>query len=197
MSAVFEILGKHSNYELARDKESDVIREIKEARETSKFRDSLLESKREIELLTAHHLGLSKGQDCLMLGQQDWICGRFNVCIPVVVNGLDGRPYQKVLRRCPMAHMLAEAVYPGTVDEKMSCEVATYAYIQDNCPEVPIAHLFGFGFPDGRKVPARNLRSIPRETDLVQFTHSTHLPFHQRLIRHTLSGLGICSSRIR
>jgi hypothetical protein len=47
MSTVFKIRGKHSNYELARDKESDAIREIKEARETSKFRDSLLECKRE------------------------------------------------------------------------------------------------------------------------------------------------------
>jgi len=156
MSAIFEIRDKQSAYDLARDKEFDVIRELKEARKTSKFRDSLLGCKREIELLTAHHLGLSKGQSCLMLGQQEWISGRFNVCIPVVVNGSDGKPYRKVLMRCPIAHMLAEAAYPGTVDEKMSCEIATYAYIQDNCPTVPIAHLFGFGFPDGRKVRARN-----------------------------------------
>jgi hypothetical protein len=51
-----------------------------------------------------------------------------------------------------MPHMLAESAYPGTVDEKIGYEVATYAWLQENCPDIPIPHLWGFGFTDGRKV---------------------------------------------
>lgn len=59
---------------------------------------------------------------------------------------------RKVIMRCPMPHKLAEARYPGTVDEKLSCEVGTYAWMQENSPNVPIPYLFGFGFSDGRHV---------------------------------------------
>jgi hypothetical protein len=152
MPVSFRISGKPITYELAQDDESDFIRKIQEARKTSKFCNSLLACQREIELLSAHHLRLNKGQRCVMLGQEHWICGGFNVCIPVVVYGTDGSVLQKVVMRCPMAHKLAEAAYPGTVDEKMRCEVATYAYIQDNHTKIPIVHLYGFGFPDGCKV---------------------------------------------
>ncbi|KAH8723918.1 hypothetical protein GQ44DRAFT_740665 [Phaeosphaeriaceae sp. PMI808] len=65
--------------------------------------------------------------------------------------------------RCPIPHKLAEARYPGTVDEKLSCEVGTYAWMQENSPNVPIPHLFGFGFSDGR-----------------HYTHAIHRPFYVR-----------------
>jgi hypothetical protein len=67
--------------------------------------------------------------------------------------------------RCPMPHKLAEARYPGTVDEKLSCEVGTYAWMQETSPDVPIPHLFGFGFSDGRHVrliPANHVPIIQR-----------------------------------
>lgn len=51
-----------------------------------------------------------------------------------------------------IALALAEDRYPGTVDEKMRCEVAAYVWIQKNCPEVPIPNLLGFGFPGGSNV---------------------------------------------
>ncbi|PKS10028.1 hypothetical protein jhhlp_004653 [Lomentospora prolificans] len=37
------------------------------------------------------------------------------------------------------------------MDEKLNCEVATYAWIQENCPEFPFTHLIGFEFSDGAK----------------------------------------------
>lgn len=51
-----------------------------------------------------------------------------------------------------MPHKLAEKNHPGTMDEKLNCEVATYAWIQENCPEFPFTHLIGFEFSDGAKV---------------------------------------------
>lgn len=49
-----------------------------------------------------------------------------------------------------MAYRLGSDV--GSVDEKISCEVATYVWIQDNCQEVRIPELLGFGFSNGRRV---------------------------------------------
>jgi hypothetical protein len=53
-----------------------------------------------------------------------------------------------------MPQKLAETWYPGTVNEKLSCEVGAYAWMHDNCSNIPIPHLFGFGFSDGRHVSA-------------------------------------------
>ncbi|KAH9211699.1 hypothetical protein DL95DRAFT_426991 [Leptodontidium sp. 2 PMI_412] len=44
----------------------------------------------------------------------------FNVCIPIEVRSIRG--YKKLIFRYPMPHKLAEAKYPGTVDEKLSSE---------------------------------------------------------------------------
>jgi hypothetical protein len=33
--------------------------------------------------------------------------------------------------------------------EKQRCEVATFAWIQEHCPHVPMLRLWGFGFVDG------------------------------------------------
>lgn len=41
---------------------------------------------------------------------------------------------------------------PGNVDEELRFEVATYIWIHENCPTVPIPTLYGFGFPDGQTV---------------------------------------------
>ncbi|OCK75024.1 hypothetical protein K432DRAFT_266870, partial [Lepidopterella palustris CBS 459.81] len=52
----------------------------------------------------------------------------------------------------PWLHKPAEAKYPGTVDEKLSSEVRTYAWMQHQCPVFRIPHLYGFGFSDHRHV---------------------------------------------
>jgi hypothetical protein len=71
----------------------------------------------------------------------------------VVVKEADLRAaVRKVLMRCLIAYLLIKAAYPGTLDEKMACEVGVYVYIKDNCPDILIARLIGFGFLDGRKV---------------------------------------------
>ncbi|KAL6869397.1 hypothetical protein ACO1O0_000722 [Amphichorda felina] len=49
-----------------------------------------------------------------------------------------------------MPHKLAEEQYPGTVDEKLGCEVGAYVWMKWNCSDVRIPHLYGFGFSDHR-----------------------------------------------
>ena len=83
---------------------------------------------------------------------ESWVLGSFNLCIPVRLRHSPSNAPYTVMMRCPLPHKLAEDRYPGTVDEKMRCEVAAYLWIRENCPEVPIPNLLGFGFPGGSNV---------------------------------------------
>ncbi|CRJ98974.1 hypothetical protein BN1708_009522 [Verticillium longisporum] len=125
--------------------------------------------RRAISSLAALHVGLDperQHQRCVVQEPDGWIRGNFNICVPVHVLDKAGSLIRRVLVRCPMGHKLAEDRHPGTVDEKLSTEVATYAWMQENCPEVPIPALLGFGFTDGR-----------------HFTHVQWRPFYVRWAR--------------
>jgi hypothetical protein len=82
----------------------------------------------------------------------------YNVCIPVYISPPSDA---RVLVRIPLPYKVREAKYPGNVDEKLRCEVASYIWIQENCPDVPIPRLFGCGFPDGHTVRLIDLVSLP------------------------------------
>jgi hypothetical protein len=85
-------------------------------------------------------------------GIKEWIHGSFNVCIPIHIRsprpGLSGR----AIIRFPLPYKTGEDQCPGNVDEKLRCEAATYVWLQQNCPDVPIPRLFGFGFPGTQSV---------------------------------------------
>jgi hypothetical protein len=51
-----------------------------------------------------------------------------------------------------MPHKLAEDQYPGTVDEKVRCEAASYVWMQEPCSDVRMPHLYAFGLTDGSHV---------------------------------------------
>ncbi|QDS73257.1 hypothetical protein FKW77_004296 [Venturia effusa] len=148
------------SYEDAIASESDTIREEKERRKTAQFISELEASRCEIELETAHHLCLPS-QRCLVSKREHWKLGRFNVGVRV---DMPGHSTPSVLMRYPLPNKLSDG---QLVEEKMRCEIATYAYMQDNCPDVPIANLIGFGLPSGKT-----------------YTHARHTPTHQRLSRY-------------
>jgi hypothetical protein len=101
----------------------------------------------EIERLVSFHLVVGK---CRASDSETWLYGSFNVCIPVFIS--PPSTIRSVLFRIPLPYKVGEAKFSGNVDEKLRCEVASYLWIQDNCPDVPIPFLFGFGFPDGPTV---------------------------------------------
>lgn len=70
-------------------------------------------------------------------------------------------PVKKVFVRLPLPYKVGEAPYPGNAEEKLRCEAATYIWIQNNCPDVPIPHLRGFGFSNGHSF------SAPENTPLL------------------------------
>ena len=108
-----------------------------------------------IQDIVRHHLRLRSEDTCIVKDQ--WIRGSFNVCIPIEVRSAGFN--QKFIFRCPMPHKLAEATYPGTIDEKLSSEVGAYVWIQEYCPDIPIPQLYGFGFSNNRHVSFFNITS--------------------------------------
>ncbi|KAF1913519.1 hypothetical protein BDU57DRAFT_313769 [Ampelomyces quisqualis] len=162
MPAVLDLLHRQIGFESAIDDESNILKKLTYVPETRKVYAYLFEHTGDIQALTAHHLRVNQEQ-CVVSHWEEWIRGSFNICIPVVV-ARNGQPNRTVLMRCPMAYKVGEDV--GSVDEKIGCEVATYAWMQDNCPEIKIPDLLGFGFTDGRN-----------------FTHTAHRPLYVRILR--------------
>ncbi|EFY90683.1 hypothetical protein MAC_03263 [Metarhizium acridum CQMa 102] len=109
--------------------------------------------------LVAHHLG-TKPTDVTISSQDYWRHGSFNLCIPVHIDpSAKSAPPQFVLLRFPLPYRVGEVVRPGNSDEKVNCEAATYAWLQENCPAVPIPQLYGFGLSTNQRFT--NLDFLP------------------------------------
>lgn len=52
--------------------------------------------------------------------------------------------------RFALPHRVGEEACPGNGDEKVNCEAGTYAWIQEDCPDIPIPHMYGFGLSTGK-----------------------------------------------
>ncbi|PWY68987.1 hypothetical protein BO94DRAFT_560856 [Aspergillus sclerotioniger CBS 115572] len=119
-------------------------------------------------------------QTCRIGEVKEWISGSFNVCIPVYIEGWSRNAPKRVLIRFPLPYRVGELQHPGNAEEKLRCEAATFICIQENCPSIPIPHLWGFGFAGGH-----------------HFTAIEHIPLFPRLIwysRRLLSSIFGCLS---
>lgn len=101
--------------------------------------------------LVAHHLG-AKLEDILVSDEDYWLHGSFNLCVPVRVETADPETPMFVLIRFPLPYRVGELTNPGNSDEKLNCEAASYAWLQENCPTVPIPKLYGFGLSTNQRV---------------------------------------------
>lgn len=119
---------------------------------TENFIKDLWSQKDTLEKLIRYHMNLGMRYECNVLPPQNWIQGGFNICVFAEVSSIAGNKTSQIILRCPKPHKLAEDRYPGTIDEKMGCEVGAYAWVQDKCPEIRIPHLFGFGLSNGQHV---------------------------------------------
>ncbi|EGY22539.1 uncharacterized protein VDAG_03977 [Verticillium dahliae VdLs.17] len=168
--------------EAALDTDKNIVQEVRHVEATKAFYRRLWAERDVMSALVKHHIGLGDQFDCFIAPQHQWIRGNFNVCLPVNVRS-PGSSYKLILR-CAMPHKLAEAHKPGSMDEKMDCEVGAYAWIQEKCPDIRIPHLYGFGFSDQR-----------------HFTHEAHRPLYIRMLHglrrlyHTLVRRPILLSR--
>jgi hypothetical protein len=174
-------------YESALKKDANIISQAAHFEAATELYQSLWDQRQTIQALVKHHLRLSNQDICVVNTKDQWIRGSFNICIPIEVQST--RFHKKLIFRCPMPHKLAEAKYPGTVDEKLSSEVGTHVWMQYQCPDIRIPHLYGFGFSDHRHV-SYYLRLIARAN------HATGYSLSMSNKHHSIPAFGTCSNAI-
>ncbi|PYI03597.1 hypothetical protein BO78DRAFT_374884 [Aspergillus sclerotiicarbonarius CBS 121057] len=167
-------------YSVAKEREDNILHQLHYHDARTSFFSHLIEHIDWIRNIVTHHLRLASLDICHVAEPKEWIHGSFNVCIPVTIDCWkhQTQPGNRVLVRFPLPYRVGEEFRPGNGDEKVLCEAGAYAWLQQNCPDVPIPYLYGFGLSTGEK-----------------FTHIDHLAvfnqYFHKLRRRCLSFLGL------
>ena len=151
MNRTRRLLTGDITFSTAVDDQSNILHALSYYEEMIKFLEHLRSKRRTIERLAGEHLALASSDICRAAQVKDWRWGTFNVCVPLCVRYSAGYS-KKVMMRFPFPFRTGEAFRPGNVDEKVRCEGGTYVWLQNNCPEVPIPRLYGFGLSSGLRV---------------------------------------------
>jgi hypothetical protein len=160
-------------YAAAKEQDANILHQLGYREKKIRYFTHLYRNRQQIKSIVAHHLGLSSADRCRIVDVEDWIHGSFNVCIRVDVDGRGGYPGKQAMIRFPLPYRIGEDCCPGNADEKVRCEVGTYAWLQENCPTVPIPRLYGFGLSTGETVrppPLCVLHKTPLLTILVYYS---------------------------
>lgn len=164
MPETLPLLHGEITLESALDDDDNMLQALAYPQKRFEYFVYLWKQRSEIEAIVSYHLGLHKGETCQIGEVKDWMAGSFNVCIPVTVNRAKSRS-TRVIIRFPLPYKVGELQRPGNAEEKIRTEAATFIWIRENCPRVPIPYLWGFGLPDGES-----------------FTTPDALPFYTRLM---------------
>jgi len=150
------LLRREITYSSAKEREVNILHQLGYVEQQCHFFSHLYYKREWMESVVAHHLGLRSTNVCHMTEWQDWLRGSFNVCIPVTIDGdnwADRRqPGHRVILRFPLPYRIGESFRPGNGDEKIQCEAGTYAWLEQNCSDVPIPRLYGFALSTGETV---------------------------------------------
>lgn len=139
-------------FEGAVEEETNMVQRLTFFQKRIDFHVYLHENRANIEALVSFHLGLKSAEHCRLTQPADWVHGSFNLCLPVDVSTTSKQSTTRVIIRFPLPYKIGELEYPGNADEKLRCEAATYIWIAENCPDLPIPRLWGFGFSDNNHV---------------------------------------------
>ncbi len=164
-TAAFEVDGKIIGYEEAIDWEDDFLQKKNKHDKNLAFLRGLHSKAASLKQLVAFHLKVDPRR--IECDVSNALQGGFNTALAVQIRsvpehkGARRRDVGKhawpqegddVIIRFPTPANCGEDVYPGSILEKMRCEVAMYMWIQRHCPDIRIPFLYGFGYPDGRHV---------------------------------------------
>ena len=141
-------------YSVAKEQDHNILHELGYRDQKIQYFTHLYRNRKLIETTIARHLGLTSADTCHLVDVEDWIDGSFNVCIRVDID-VDDRTRlsgKQLMIRFPLPYRIGENTCPGNADEKVRCEAGTYAWLQENCPDVPIPKLYGFGLSTGETV---------------------------------------------
>ncbi|KAJ5144449.1 hypothetical protein N7526_001957 [Penicillium atrosanguineum] len=144
------LLRSEITYSAAKDNDANILHELGYQDQKVRFFTHLYRNRELIKSVVARHLGLGSRDLCHVVDVEDWIHGSFNVCIRVDISDSTGVVGRQVMIRFPLPYRIGENCCPGNADEKVRCEVGTYTWLKENCPTVPIPHLYGYGLSSGR-----------------------------------------------
>ena len=111
------------------------------------FREYLENHRSQIEAAVSYHLNLGRNDICSLGHMREWIHGSYNMCLPLRITCQASGSHSRVMIRFPLPYKIGEEYKPGNAEEKLRCEAATYIFIQENCPDIPVPKLLGFAFP--------------------------------------------------
>ncbi|OJD12427.1 hypothetical protein AJ78_06978 [Emergomyces pasteurianus Ep9510] len=139
-----QLLRERITYSLARHKEVNILHQLYYWPQRNRFYRYVNARRDLVEKLVSHHLGVPSSK-CHAADMVDWMNGSFNLCVPVRVEG-----FKRVIVRFPLPYRVGEHPCPGNGEEKVRCEAGAYAWLQQECSEVPIPDLYGFGLSAGQ-----------------------------------------------
>lgn len=153
--------------------EHNMLHELKYWQKREDLLRYLEDHTNDIEATVSHLLALDKTKQCRVEPVDLWRHGSFNMCISIHVTDRRGQQRERFIIRFPLPYKIGEETFPGNADEKLRCEAATYIWIGQNCPDVPIPRLLGFSF-DGMQYVSIRLGSLilysPRTYSLSHLT---------------------------
>jgi hypothetical protein len=152
--ATLPLLKRRISLEEALEDDENVLHLLDYPQKLKDFKSRLTSLKAEIEATVAFHL---QAICCQIADEDNWMMGNYNICTR---SASTLHLTTLFLFVSPCLLKSGKKRTPRNVDEKLRCEVATYIWIHQNCPTVPIPSLYGFGFPDGRTVCSPNFWHI-------------------------------------
>ncbi|KAJ5116903.1 hypothetical protein N7456_001251 [Penicillium angulare] len=139
-----QLLKEDITYSAAKEREVNILHQLGYVDHQSRF-FSYLNARREwMKTVISHHLGFKSTAMFHIAKMDDWLRGSFNVCVPVTIDNWNGRQQS--------GNRVGEKFRPGNGDEKIQCEAGAYAWLQENCPDVPIPRLYGFAMSRGESL---------------------------------------------
>lgn len=144
-----QLLRREITYSDAKAEEFNILHQLGYPSEQTRFFAHLHDNREWIKAAITHHLGLRSSGECHVADTDNWLHGSFNVCVPITIDSWDGK---RVLMRFPLPYRVGESFRSGNCDEKIQCEAGAYAWLQKNCPDVPIPKLYGFAWSTGETV---------------------------------------------
>ncbi|TQS32150.1 hypothetical protein Golomagni_07544, partial [Golovinomyces magnicellulatus] len=159
--ATREMLSGEITLEEAKAKSSNILHKLQYTSQREAFFQRMEKHRILLHRILAHHFDVTT-REITMEPRQNWLNGSFNLVIPFRIDfeqavRSDGPQFG--VMRFPLPYRVGEATNPGNADEKLNCEAATYAWIQQNCPDVPIVRLFGFGLSTNQHFTSIELMS--------------------------------------
>ncbi|KFY17973.1 hypothetical protein V492_00223 [Pseudogymnoascus sp. VKM F-4246] len=151
-------------YSVAQDREVNVLHQLGYCDKKDRFFDCLYRKRNLMQAVVAHHLSLRLPDACHIADMSEWLYGSFNVCIPVTISTWQGK---RVLLRFPLPYRVGDSFQPGNGDEKIRCEAGTYAWLDENCPEVPIPRLYGFALSTEKQRDSKLQNNLFRDLSRI------------------------------